>query len=61
MTLGPLMLDIAGTELTTEDRELIAALDQTLREMVAAEPGQVEEVELDEAAIERLRALGYVR
>ena len=40
--------------------ELADALDQILRDLVAKEPGRVEQVELDEQAIDRLRALGYV-
>ena len=50
-----------ASKLSAKTAELADALDETLRGLVATEPGRVEKVELDEQAIERLRALGYVR
>ena len=52
---------LAAADSGKQAADLADALHQVLRELVAKEPGRVEKVELDEQAIERLRALGYVR
>ena len=51
---------LAAAQPREQTVELADALDQILRDLVAKEPGRVEQVELDQQAIDRLRALGYV-
>jgi arylsulfatase A-like enzyme len=41
--------------------EIAAGLEAELRSHAASTPGEVEEIELDEEAIERLKAMGYVQ
>jgi arylsulfatase A-like enzyme len=50
---------LAGTP--SRRAEFLAAdLETKLRAFVTAEPGEVEEITLDEEALERLRAMGYI-
>jgi arylsulfatase A-like enzyme len=46
---------------TPEVDRIASRLEQKLRAFASAAPGQVEEIELDDEAVERLRAMGYVQ
>jgi arylsulfatase A-like enzyme len=53
--------DLLAGDPAGEAERLASALEARLRAFVASAPGQVEEIELDREAVERLRAMGYVR
>jgi arylsulfatase A-like enzyme len=52
---------LAGEGVDGAIGDVAARLEQQLRDLVPVSPGEVEEIELDDEAVERLKAMGYVR
>jgi arylsulfatase A-like enzyme len=53
--------DLLAEDAGADVEDIAAGLEKRLRAFASAAPGDVEEVELDSEAIDRLRAMGYVR